>query len=70
MVANLDTYMHDEDAFKKDLAEAINKHSRERFSDTPDFVLAQLLYDTLRAYEQAVRLNKDWHDEKGGTLDV
>lgn len=42
------------DSFEKELRDLINKHSMERFSNTPDWVLARLLVRTLDAYASAV----------------
>jgi hypothetical protein len=41
-------------SFEKELCDLINKHSMERFSNTPDWVLARLLVRTLDAYASAV----------------
>ena len=43
-----------DEAFIKDLAIVINVHNRENVSNTPDFILAQYLYNCLRAFEQTV----------------
>lgn len=50
--------------FKKDLASVINKHSRERFSNTPDFILAEYIYQCLSAYERTIKMNFDWHKKE------
>ena len=41
--------------FEKELAELINKHSKEGGSDTPDFILAQYVSHCLRAFDIAVQ---------------
>lgn len=41
-------------SLEDDLRAAINKHSRENSSDTPDFVLADYLIGCLHSYENAV----------------
>lgn len=38
--------------FKKDLAELINRHSLENGSNTPDFILADYLFDCLEAFNR------------------
>lgn len=43
------------DSFEKELCDLINKHGMERFSNTPDWVLASLLVRTLNAYASAVQ---------------
>lgn len=42
-------------SFREQLRESINRASRENASNTPDFILAQYLLDSLRAYEYATR---------------
>lgn len=42
-------------AFIKDMADVINKHSREGLSDTPDFLLAEMLGGFLNVYENVLR---------------
>jgi len=39
--------------FTKDLAHLINKHSLESQSDTPDFILAEYLTESLISYNRA-----------------
>ena len=46
---------------KKEIETLINKYSRENISDTPDFVLAQFLLDSLKAYEQATQQREAWY---------
>ena len=41
--------------FLKDIAAVINKHSREGRSDTPDFLLAEMLGGFLNVYENVLR---------------
>lgn len=53
-----------EEEFKKDLAEVINKHSREQYSNTPDFILADYLYWCLANYQNTINANFDWHKDK------
>jgi hypothetical protein len=40
---------------------ALNRHSRENNSNTPDFILAQFLASALEAYEQAVNSRDNWY---------
>lgn len=42
-------------SFVKELEQAINRHSKEAGSSTPDFVLAEFLTDILAAYDKAVK---------------
>ena len=43
---------------------AINKHSRERFSGTPDFIIADYLINCLRSYENATQKSRAWNSRK------
>lgn len=45
---------------QKDVEDAINRHSAEGGSDTPDFILAEYLTDCLTAYNKAVQRRKVW----------
>lgn len=45
----------------RDIAAVLNKHSAENNSDTPDFILAEFLVDTLVAYDQATKARTTWH---------
>lgn len=46
---------------REDLVELINKHSREIESNTPDFILADVMCDALIAYERGVRARDTWY---------
>lgn len=49
------------DAFRKELQELINCHSRENESNTPDFILAEYLTSCLAAFDHAVNLRTRWY---------
>lgn len=49
--------------FVEDLQQVLNKHSAESVSGTPDFILAELLQDVLKAYNAAVVKRADWRGE-------
>jgi hypothetical protein len=51
----------DQSALRQDIESAINRHSRENASDTPDFLLAEYLTDCLAAYEKATRERERWY---------
>ena len=57
--------------FRDELMELVNKHSRENESDTPDFVLAQFIIDSLFAFDQSVKMREKWYgrvkDDDEGT---
>lgn len=44
-----------EDKFHTELRDLINKHSKENGSNTPDFVLAEFLTQSLAAFDYATR---------------
>jgi len=50
-------------SFRKELASAINRHSRENGSNTPDFILAEYLEKCLGAYDAAVVDREQWYGE-------
>lgn len=50
------------DMIKRELAEVINRHNLERESNTPDFVLAEYLWDALQAHNNVAR----WHANERG----
>lgn len=47
--------------FRSELENLINSHSMENESDTPDFILADYLLDSLAAFDKAVRCRHEWH---------
>lgn len=57
-----------ETAFRRDLEHLLNSHSRENGSDTPDFILAQFLGDSLRAWDAAVSRRSQWYGDKRHTI--
>ena len=48
-------------SFQDALRELINRHSMEKGSDTPDFLLAEYLWDCLATYEVAVEKREKWY---------
>lgn len=47
--------------FEEGLRRVINRFSQENGSDTPDFILAQFLIDTLTAWNVATRRRETWY---------
>jgi len=45
----------------KDIAEVLNRASRENASDTPDFILAEYMVSSLEAFEIGVRRREEWY---------
>lgn len=50
-------------SFEEDLRQLINRHSAEAASGTPDFVLAKLLTETLKTFNEAVGLRAEFRGE-------
>ena len=50
-------------SFKQALTTLINQYSKENGSDTPDFILAKYLTDTLKAFNRATNTRSVWYDE-------
>jgi hypothetical protein len=46
---------------QKDIESAINRHSAENGSNTPDFILAQYLVSCLAAFDAAVNRRSAWY---------
>lgn len=50
-------------SFEEDIRAVINRHSTEAPSGTPDFILAELLTNTLKSFNEAVTKRADWRGE-------
>lgn len=57
----MNTPQEPEQAFTQKLASLINITSRENESNTPDFILAEMMHDCLRAFERASLRREDWY---------
>ena len=62
-------------SLRSDIEKAINRASAENGSDTPDFILAEFLTDSLAAFDKAVATREAWYGRRGpvvvdGTLDA
>lgn len=57
----------DEDNLRRELVSILNKHSRENYSDTPDYVLADYLIGCLKAFENGVNQRNEFY--KGANND-
>lgn len=55
------TARHTEPALQAELEMAINRHSRENESNTPDFILAKYMLACLEAFETASRSREAWY---------
>ncbi len=52
--------------FRRSIETAINYHSMENGSDTPDWVLAEYLTDCLAAYDKTVAAREKWYGRACG----
>ena len=48
-------------AFERDLTRLINEHGLEKYSSTPDYLLAKFLVNCLRGYGTAMQSLVSWH---------
>ena len=48
-------------SLQKEIENLINKYSRENESGTPDFILANYLYMSLKSFERAVNDREVWY---------
>ena len=49
---------------ERDIRNAINKHSAENGSNTPDFILAEYLGSCLIAFNEASRAREKWYGKE------
>lgn len=48
--------------FREELEELLRKYNKENGSDTPDFVLAELIISLLEAFDQATLTRDTWYN--------
>lgn len=53
-----------QDTFEKELEYLINRYSKENKSNTPDFILAQYINDSLSVFNDAVNAREKWYGRK------
>ena len=53
--------MKNKEAFTKELEHLINKYSMENGSNTPDFILAEFLVNTLEALNKSISRRSQWY---------
>jgi hypothetical protein len=51
----------DRKAFTDELRALVNRHGLDDDSDTPDFVVAEMLVTQYMAFRQAMKMNIQWH---------
>lgn len=49
---------------KRELAELINKYNLENESNTPDYIIAEYLYNCLENYNLITKLKDKWYGKK------
>ncbi len=47
--------------FKRDLAQQLNHYGLDNMANTPDFILADVLFDALMTYIKVAAQNASWH---------
>lgn len=61
------------DDFKKELRDLLNRYSQENGSNTPDFILADYLFDCLQCFNATSQSREKWYGRAlgiaGQTLD-
>ena len=53
------------DAFRDDLTNLINHHSKENGSGTPDFILAEYLQGCLDVFDRTSQKRREWYGANG-----
>lgn len=54
--------------FEQELERLINKHSKEGGSNTPDYILAEYIKNSLENFHQATRLRDNWYGGKRSVI--
>ena len=47
--------------FRKDIEQLINKYSIENNTNTPDFILAEYLVDSLKTFDKIIQKREKWY---------
>jgi hypothetical protein len=58
-----------EDKIKSELAAVINRNSVENKSNTPDWIIADYLFECLCAFNSATRARDNWYGGRQSILD-
>lgn len=56
-------------SFESELSRVINRFSKERPSDTPDFILARFIAEALQLFHTTVKQREMWHGRDGNEPD-
>ena len=57
-------------SLREDIQAAINRHSAENVSNTPDFILAQYLEQCLAAFDTAVQQRETWYERDARPTEI
>ena len=52
------------DELRSELTALLNKHSREGESNTPDFILANFMFNALDSFEVAINAREEWYGRR------
>jgi hypothetical protein len=55
-------------SLRQEIETALNKASAENNSNTPDFVLAEYLLDSLAAFDKATNRREEWYGRRKDSL--
>lgn len=50
-----------EEEIKRELSQVLNRYSLDAASNTPDFILAEMVYKFISAYTDATKENREWN---------
>jgi hypothetical protein len=56
--------------FQSELTDLINRHSMENASETPDFILAEYLYECLISFNLASNKRENWYGRQNEICSV
>lgn len=56
----------EERLFREELGELLNRYSREHGSNTPDFILARYILDSVKAFDRAANTRDVWYEHHCG----
>lgn len=59
--SNLKKELRENKEFREDLAQLINKYSKENGSNTPDFILASYLASCLDLFDRTINWRAEWY---------
>lgn len=58
------------DQFKKDVRLAVNKNSVENLLNMPDYIVAEMVVDMLKAVGESKKNSDNWHGYKALPVDL